>query len=162
MRYPIAIEPGTDETSHGVVVPDLPGCFSAGDTIDDAIDNAAEAILVWCEAAVENGEAVPSATSVTAHAKKREFKGWTWAVVDVPVEQLMGPAERVNITLPQRVLAAIDHQAKAGGETRSGFIARVAMSAIVDRRPVASAGRVLQEPRAGYSASRRKTPKSRK
>jgi predicted RNase H-like HicB family nuclease len=40
MRYPIAIEPGTDATAWGVVVPDLPGCFSAGDTLEDAMIQA--------------------------------------------------------------------------------------------------------------------------
>ena len=44
MRYPIAIETGDDSHAFGVVVPDLPGCFSAGDTLDEAIDNAKEAI----------------------------------------------------------------------------------------------------------------------
>ena len=37
MRYPIAIERGTETAAYGVVVPDLPGCFSAGDTLDEAI-----------------------------------------------------------------------------------------------------------------------------
>ena len=40
MKYPIAIEPGDDKHAYGVVVPDLPGCFSAGDTLDEAMDNA--------------------------------------------------------------------------------------------------------------------------
>jgi len=38
VRYPIAIEAGDDLKAFGVVVPDLPGCFSAGDTLDDAHD----------------------------------------------------------------------------------------------------------------------------
>jgi hypothetical protein len=37
MPYPIAIEPGNDTTAWGVVVPDLPGCFSAGDTLEEAM-----------------------------------------------------------------------------------------------------------------------------
>ena len=37
MRYPIVIEPGGETTAFGVIVPDLPGCFSAGDTLDEAI-----------------------------------------------------------------------------------------------------------------------------
>ena len=37
MHYPIAIEPGTETTAFGVAVPDLPGCFSAGDTLDEAM-----------------------------------------------------------------------------------------------------------------------------
>ena len=47
MRYPIAIEPGNGDHAFGVVAPDLPGCFSAGDTLDEAIDNAKEAIELW-------------------------------------------------------------------------------------------------------------------
>ena len=34
MKFLIAIEPGTPGTAYGVVVPDLPGCFSAGDTLE--------------------------------------------------------------------------------------------------------------------------------
>ena len=40
MRYPILIEEGTETAAFGVVVPDLPGCFSAGDTLDEAIEAA--------------------------------------------------------------------------------------------------------------------------
>ena len=43
MRYPIVIEPGTDATAFGVIVPDLPGCFSAGDSLDEAVLGAEEA-----------------------------------------------------------------------------------------------------------------------
>jgi len=39
MKYPIAIEPGSDKTAWCVIVPDLPGCFSAADSgIDEAIE----------------------------------------------------------------------------------------------------------------------------
>ncbi|NSL92902.1 type II toxin-antitoxin system HicB family antitoxin [Acetobacter syzygii] len=38
-------------------------------------------------------------------------------------------AERVNITLSRRVLVHMDCRGKEEGETRSGFIARMAMSA---------------------------------
>ena len=37
MKYPIAIEPGDKDTAFGVVVPDLPGCFSAGDDLEEAM-----------------------------------------------------------------------------------------------------------------------------
>ncbi len=39
MRYPIAIETGDTKHALGVFAPDLPGCFSAGDTLDDALTN---------------------------------------------------------------------------------------------------------------------------
>jgi predicted RNase H-like HicB family nuclease len=58
MKYPIAIEPGNDTNAWGVIVPDLPGCFSAADSgIDEAIDNAKEAIELWIEAALDDNQA---------------------------------------------------------------------------------------------------------
>ena len=59
MHYPIAIETGTSTEAYGVVVPDLPGCFSAGDTLDEAMENAKEAIELWLEVAIDDGMAVP-------------------------------------------------------------------------------------------------------
>jgi len=49
MRYPIAVETGDAKHAYGVVVPDLPGCFSAGDTLDEALTNSQEAILLHLE-----------------------------------------------------------------------------------------------------------------
>ena len=45
MRYPIAIEPGSATTAWGVAVPDLPGCFSAGDTMEEAMIQAEDAVV---------------------------------------------------------------------------------------------------------------------
>ncbi len=49
MKFPIVIEVRDKNTAYGVIVPDLPGCFSAGDTLDEAIDNTKEAISLWIE-----------------------------------------------------------------------------------------------------------------
>ena len=129
MKYPIAIEPGDDKHAYGIVVPDLPGCFSAGDTLDEAMDNAREAIELWLETVIDDGGAVPEPRPLGEHQKKKEFKGWVWAVVAVDLAQLSDKAERVNITLPARVLRRIDAAAKEAGESRSGFIAHLALRA---------------------------------
>lgn len=128
MRYPIAIEPGTKKAAWGVVVPDLPGCFSAGDTLDEAIDNAREGIAAWIEATLDAGGAIAPASSIDRFRDDAEYRGWIWAVVEVDPAMLDDHAERVNITLPRRVLARLDAKAKAAGETRSGYIARLTLS----------------------------------
>ena len=127
MKYPIAIEPGDEHRAYGVVVPDLPGCFSAGDTLDDAIDNAREAIELWLETVIDDDEAVPEPRTIVEHQANPEYKGWVWAVVPVDLAALSDKVERVNITLPARVLRRIDAAAKAAGESRSGFIAHLAL-----------------------------------
>lgn len=130
MRFIIAIEPATESTCFGVVVPDLPGCFSAGDTLDEAIDKAREAIDMWCETVIEDGGDVPVAKTLAEHQADPEFAGWVWAVVEVPVERYFGPAEKLNITLPRLLLAKIDEYTRAHGETRSGFLAEAARLAM--------------------------------
>lgn len=129
MKYPIAIEIGDENHAFGVVVPDLPGCFSAGDTLEEAIDDAAEAIELWLETVIDDGGAVPEPKPIAEHQKDPEFADWIWAVVSVDLAQLSDKAERINITLPARVLRRIDAQAKAAGESRSGFIARRMLAA---------------------------------
>ncbi len=130
MKFIIAIEPGTASTAFGVVVPDLPGCFSAGDTLDKAVDNAREAIDLWCETVIEDGGDVPVARTLAEHQADPEFSGWIWALLEVPVERYFGPAEKLNITLPRLLLAKIDAYARAHGETRSGFLAEAARMAM--------------------------------
>ncbi len=133
MRYPIAIETGDAKHAFGVVVPDLPGCFSAGDTMDDALTNAREAILLHLEGLLDEGKALPAPTLIGQLQKKRGYRGWTWAVVEVDLSELGDKAARINITMPQRILRAVDAYARKQGETRSGFIARAALDAM--RKP---------------------------
>jgi len=134
MRYPIAIESGDETHAYGVVVPDLPGCFSAGDTLDEAIGNAKEAIELWMESVIEDGEPIPEASSIAKHQANPEFASWIWAVVEVDLSKLSGKAKRVNITLPERVLTAIDQAATRFGDTRSGLLAKAALE-YVERHP---------------------------
>ncbi len=82
MFYPIAIAPGDDQHAYGVTVPDLPGCFSAGDTLDEAIAKAKEAITGHIELMVELGQDIPAVSTVGALAEKSGFAGYTWALVD--------------------------------------------------------------------------------
>ena len=127
MRYPIAIEPGTDDTAFGVTVPDLPGCFSAGDTLEEALDNAERAAHLWIDVALDAGQAIPKPSLMDTIRNDPAFAGWVFAVVSVDPAQLDDTIERVNITLPRRVLRRLDRKAKEAGETRSGYIARMAI-----------------------------------
>ncbi len=84
MKYPIAIEMGGPKKSWGVVVPDLPGCFSAADSgIDEAIENAKDAIKLWIGVALERGMEIPKPSLISDLQKKKEFKGWIWATAEI-------------------------------------------------------------------------------
>jgi predicted RNase H-like HicB family nuclease len=129
MNYAIAIEhePGK---AYGVQIPDLPGCFSAGDTLDEAIANAAEAAAFHIEGLLDAGEKIPAPHGVESHSANPDYAGMIWALVSVDLSSLSGKAKRLNISLPERVLRRIDSAAEKNGETRSGFIARIALEAV--------------------------------
>lgn len=59
MNYPVVIHKDKD-SDYGVTVPDMPGCFSAGSTMEEALDNAREAILCHAEGLMVDNEPVPS------------------------------------------------------------------------------------------------------
>ena len=83
MRYPISIESGDSKHAYGVVVPDLPGCFSAGDTLNEALTNGREAILLHLEDLLDEGQSFPKPSAIEQLRSKRSYRGWTWAIVDV-------------------------------------------------------------------------------
>ena len=125
MNYPIVIHKEKD-SDYGVTVPDLPGCFSAGSTIDEAIAMAREAIELHLEGLIEEGLPVPDPGRVEDYRTRREYRGGTWAVVSVDPANLRLKATRVNITMPERILDAVDRFAEAENETRSGLLVKAA------------------------------------
>lgn len=128
MWFPIAIELGDAKHAYGVIVPDLPGCFSAGDTMEEAIANAEEAILLHLEDDFAPGNArVPSVSTLADLRARKEYQGFVWGVVDVDLGKLSARSLRVNITVPERLLNTIDEYAERHGESRSAFLTRAAL-----------------------------------
>jgi predicted RNase H-like HicB family nuclease len=127
MRYPIAIEPGDAAQAFGVVVPDLPGCFSAGDTLDEALAAAEEAMAAWIETTLDAGEPVPCPSSLDVIRHNPDYQGWIFALVDIDPAWLDDRVERINISLPRRILKRLDTLASQAGQTRSGYISRMTL-----------------------------------
>ena len=131
-HYVAIIEDAGPDHAVGVWFPDLPGCFSAGDTLEHAFDNARAAIEAHGELIAEDVGELPRPAPMATHQADPDLAGWVWAMVDVPVERYFGPAEKINITVPARVLARIDDDARRHGESRSGFLVRAAQAAMAN------------------------------
>ncbi|MGK0271063.1 MAG: putative RNase H-like HicB family nuclease [Cocleimonas sp.] len=130
MLYPIAIEMGDDEHAYGVAVPDIQGCFSAGDTLDEAVKNAKEAIEGHLEILAEMGQLPPEAASLADWSKVKEYSGWAWAVVEINIEPYMGKSSKLNVTLPKLLAKKIDDKVKEHPDlysNRSHFLQVAAM-----------------------------------
>jgi len=135
MRYPVVVhkDPNSD---YGVTVPDVPGCFSTGETLDEALQEVVEAIECHLEGLLIDGEPVPTPRSVEYHQNNPDYSGGVWAIVTVDLAKLSGTTKRVNITLPERVLSLVDKYASENGETRSGLIVQAALEYIASRESV--------------------------
>ncbi len=129
MRYPVVVHKDTS-SDYGVTVPDLPGCFSAGETIDEALTQVVEAIETHLEGMLIDGETIPAPTSIEHHQANPDYAGGIWALVSVDLSKISGSSKRVNVTIPERLLWLMDQYAAKRGDTRSGLIARAAMEYI--------------------------------
>lgn len=129
MRFPVVLH-SDDGVRFGVTVPDLPGCFSSGETFDAALDSVLAAIDLHLEGMIEDGESLPFPQAIAHHQSNPDFAGGVWAVVDADTRRFEGKAEKINITLPKLLLSRIDSYAKAHGVSRSGFLAQAAQQAM--------------------------------
>ncbi len=63
-RYLVIVEKG--EHNYGAYAPDVPGCVSAGDTIEETLAHFREALQIHLEGTFEDGLSAPAAGSVAA------------------------------------------------------------------------------------------------
>jgi len=125
INYPIVIHKDRD-SDYGVTVPDLPGCYTAGSTLGEALAMAQEAVELHLEGLIEHGDPVPRPGSIDDHRANPDYKDGTWAIVSVLPAHLRVKAKRINVSIPKRVLDAVDRFAKAQRETRSGLFVKAA------------------------------------
>jgi len=59
-HYVAIVEDAGPDKAVGIWFPDLPGCFSAGDDVDEALRNAGQALSVYAEAEAKEGRDLPS------------------------------------------------------------------------------------------------------
>ena len=124
MRYVAFVHKETGSV-YGVSFPDFPGCISAGDTADEALHNAVEALAGHVAAMKSDGEAVPVPRPLDVILADDDLSEWregaTFAFV--PLVLNSGSSVRVNVSLDAGLLEAIDAAARDRGMTRSAFIA---------------------------------------
>lgn len=128
MQFPIFIQKDND-SDYGVIVPDLPGCFSAGSTIEDAIHNAHEAIECHIEGLLLDNDPIPLKKSIEQHIEDDpDLQGSVLAVVEIDISKISGKTTRINVSVPERFLTQIDEYTQQHGGNRSGFLVDAAMN----------------------------------
>jgi predicted RNase H-like HicB family nuclease len=123
--YPAIIERAGKAFS--VYFPDLPGCTSAGRTAQEAALNAEEALAGHLLEAANQGEDLAGPSDIAALERDPEVDEVARVLVRA---ELPGKVVRLNITLDEGLVAAIDRVAK----NRSGFLADAAREALAHKR----------------------------
>ena len=128
MQYLLAIHKDPD-SCYGVTVPGLPGCHAAGDTLEDAINQAKDAIESHIETLILAGDDVPVSPAAEDIRSDPDYADvHYWALCDVDMAQFDSKTERINVTIPRFVLSRIDRQLGEG--QRSGFLTEAALKAL--------------------------------
>jgi predicted RNase H-like HicB family nuclease len=65
-HYVAIVEDAGPEKAVGIWFPDLPGCFSAGDDVDEALRNAEEALALYAQAEAREGRPLPVPRTLSA------------------------------------------------------------------------------------------------
>jgi len=123
--YPAIIERSSD--GYGVFFPDVPGCTSFGDTLQDAALNAEEALSGHFDVAAEFGDAIPEPSELDAVVVDDGVDEATRLLVRA---ELPGRTTRINITIDDSILGRIDRITT----NRSGFFADAARAHLAARR----------------------------
>lgn len=128
MYFPVALFV-EDGAAYGASVPDIPGCNTAGDSLEEALANIQDAV----ELALEGQGKRPTPSSIEMYWKQPEYQGAMWALVNIDLGFMDERTVRVNVTFPAGTLEEIDKAAKGRGLTRSAFLARAARQAMAQR-----------------------------
>ncbi|NWC94781.1 MULTISPECIES: type II toxin-antitoxin system HicB family antitoxin [unclassified Pseudomonas] len=128
MKFPVVMHKDA-ESDCSLTVPDIPGCFSAGATFSEALDNVREALALHLEGLVADEERLPQAREVDFHLENPDFAGGVWAVIDFDLTPYLGKSVRFNASLPEQLLNRIDERVQKDHRyaSRSGFLATAAL-----------------------------------
>lgn len=129
MKYYHALVQKDADSAFGVEFPDLPGCFSAADRMEDIVPNACEALDLW----FQDAEPVDPRPFAEVRQLVADQLAAGAFLVAVPYFATMGTPVRVNLSLDRGTLAAIDSAAAARKLTRSAFLAEAARNEIEGR-----------------------------
>lgn len=114
-RYPAFVD--GEAGTYGVTFPDLPGIVAMGDTMDDALVNAEQALRDYVTETERDGAQVAAASPME---KVPPPKGST--LVAIPLIRLSGRTVRANLTLDEGVVAFMDSEARRRHMTRKAYV----------------------------------------
>ena len=117
----------------GISFPDFPGCISTGRTEEEVLRKGAEALTFHVAGMVEDGDPLPVPRSLAELRADAAFQDdAAGAILTLVSVDLPGRAVRLNISMDETLLDAVDRAAAAAGQSRSAFLAEAARRRLKD------------------------------
>ncbi|MFQ5923540.1 MAG: type II toxin-antitoxin system HicB family antitoxin [Anaerolineales bacterium] len=118
LPYKVDIYPEEDGTGYTATIPDLPGCITSAETIDNLWESLAEAKMLWLELAIEDGDHIPEPAPV----EEEEFSGRFVARLPRSLHrELAGRAKREDTSLNQLVVMLLSEGMGRWHESRDQY-----------------------------------------
>ncbi len=125
-RY-IAVVEITEDGEYQAYFPDAPGCTASGNSEEEVVDNAIDALAEWAADERAAGRSMSGPRSYAELLKSGEYSpGQGGMIATLPLLLESGRSARANVSLDSGLLADIDEAAARHNITRSAFLAAAA------------------------------------
>ena len=142
-------------SSFGVSFPDLTGCYGAGESYDEAIKNAKISLREYALALGEDGDEMPKPrthSQLAADAAEAIELEKAAFVVEVPLITL-GFKKRVNLSLDDKLVRALDNACELTGLNRSALLSEIAVEWLQEKLGAVNAAAKGRRSRVGKPAT---------
>lgn len=124
MKYPAVIHKGEEE--YGIFLPDFPGVISGGRSVEECLRNVQDAVETVFDATGQKD--FPEPSSLDDVVGSEGAQDGVVVLADIDPSFLNARAIRVNLSIPEYLLARIDKKAHQAGMTRSAYMVQAALS----------------------------------
>lgn len=125
MKYPAVIHTDNGQ-DFGIFLPDFPGVISGGSSIEECLANVQDAVeLMYGDGEIKE---MPEPTPVSEVMASEDADGGWVMLADIDPAFLNSKTVRVNLSIPEYLLARIDKKAHASGMNRSAYMVQAALA----------------------------------
>lgn len=101
MLYPVAIKPHNGQFV--AKLPDIPELEIIDKNMADTIAHARQAVFAYLSDCIEQDTPLPKASEINTYLADPKYAGWTWAIISVNKQSLVGEDIELTVNVSQRL-----------------------------------------------------------
>ncbi len=129
MLYPVAIQQ-KDNVYHAHF-PDVPELEIHHSNMADTITSSRQAIMKHISHLLDTETDIPEASDLNVHLEDPKYAGWTWAIVSLDIERIIGEKIDVKVNIQQRLYEKVQQHIKEQDIDFNSFVVDAIKKALV-------------------------------